>query len=146
MLLAAAGVDVAATQIDVHPEQPQDLPAPHDPIAVLVFSFLLWESTTDKALDVIEVTIRFIDIFARKQEYLWRQNADEIANEAIEELNARFKEHGVGYYYSDQQIIRVDSEFVHAQVVKPTLVVLRKKGFASAQAEFLKAHEHYRSR
>ncbi len=38
-----------------------------------------------------------------------------------------------------------DSELVHAEVVKPALLVLRQKGFASAQAEFLAAHEHYRS-
>jgi hypothetical protein len=99
----------------------------------------------DKALDVIETTFRAVDGFTRKSEYLYRHDADEIADAAIEELNARFKEHGIGYFYSDRTIMRVDSELVHAEVVKPVLIVLRQKGFASAQSEFLAAHEHYRS-
>lgn len=102
-------------------------------------------SATDKALDVIELTFRVVDTFTRQFEYLYRQNADEIADAAIEELNARFKEHSVGYFYSDQTIMRVDSELVHAEAVKPALIVLRQKGFASAQSEFLAAHAHYRS-
>jgi hypothetical protein len=101
-------------------------------------------SATDKALDVIELTFRTIDTVTRHFGYLHRQNADEIATEAIEELNGRFKEHGVGYFYSDGTIIRVDSEFVHAEVVKPALIVLRQRDFSTAQAEFLAAHEHYR--
>src|SRR6202035_2990094 len=46
--------------------------------------------------------------------------------------------------YADGEIIRVDSEFVHAEVVKPALALLHTKEFSGAQAEFLKAHEHYR--
>jgi hypothetical protein len=80
----------------------------------------------------------------RSYGYLQRGNADEIADNAIEELNARFKEHGVGYQFSDGTIVRVDSELVHAEIVKPALVVLRQPDFASAQSEFLAAHEHYR--
>jgi hypothetical protein len=101
-------------------------------------------NATDKALDVIELSFRTIDNVARTFGYLYRENADEIATAAIEELNARFKEHGVGYFYSDGTIMRVDSELVHAEIVKPALVVLRQKDFSSAQVEFLAAHEHYR--
>jgi hypothetical protein len=99
---------------------------------------------TDKALDVIEITFRCIDFITRNFDYLYRQNATEIADGAIEELNSRFREHDVGYSYSDGTIIRVDSEFVHAEIIKPALVVLRQKGYSSAQSEFLAAHEHYR--
>jgi hypothetical protein len=99
---------------------------------------------TDKALDVIELTFRWIDYLTRRFSYLGRQNFAEIADDAIEELNSRFREHGVGYSYSDEKIIRIDSEFVHSEIVKPVLSVLRQKGFDSAQSEFLAAHEHYR--
>jgi hypothetical protein len=99
---------------------------------------------TDKALDVIELTFVSIDHITRRFTYLRRQNADKIADVAIEELNVRFREHGVGYSFSDGKIIRVDSEFVHSEAVKPALVVLRQKDFSSAQSEFLAAHEHYR--
>jgi hypothetical protein len=99
---------------------------------------------TDKALDVIELTFRWIDMVTRQFSYLGRHSADTTADSAIEELNARFREHGVGYAYTDGQIIRVDSEFVHAEIVKPALMVLRQRVFESAQKEFLAAHEHYR--
>jgi hypothetical protein len=101
-------------------------------------------SALDKALDVIELSFRMIDGPARDEGYLGRHDADEIATNAIDELNARFKEHGVGYFYSDGTVMRVDSEFVHSEIVKPALVVLRQPIYSTAQAEFLKAHEYYR--
>ena len=33
---------------------------------------------------------------------------------ATEKLNHRFREHGIGYQYTDGKVIRVDSEFIHA--------------------------------
>jgi hypothetical protein len=41
-------------------------------------------------------------------------------------------------------MIRVDFEFVRAESSDPTIALLRGKQFSGAQAEFLKAHEHYR--
>ncbi|SOE91854.1 hypothetical protein SAMN05414139_04537 [Burkholderia sp. D7] len=64
--------------------------------------------------------------------------------DAIDELNERFREHGVGYQYESSEILRVDSEFIHAEAVKPALGLLRMDGFAGANDEFLEAHEHYR--
>jgi hypothetical protein len=65
-------------------------------------------------------------------------------DDALEELNARFLEHGIGYQYESGGIIRKDSELLHAEVVKPTLLFLNKKEYSGANEEFLKAHEHYR--
>jgi hypothetical protein len=55
------------------------------------------------------------------------------------------KEHGVGYYYSDGVMLRVDAEVIHKEAVIPALTVLRTKGYESAQREFLSAHEHHRA-
>jgi len=107
-------------------------------------NFFLSVSDTEQALDVVELSFRIIDRAARKHDYLYRQRASEIADEAITELNARFQEHGVGFQYSDGEIIRIDSELMHAEVVKPLLRLLNGKEFEGAQQEFLKAHEHYR--
>jgi hypothetical protein len=41
-------------------------------------------------------------------------------------------------------LIRVDSEFLHSEAVKPVLTALRITGFQGANEEFLLAHEHYR--
>jgi hypothetical protein len=106
--------------------------------------FFLKVSDHEKVLDAVELSFRYIDRVTRDYDYLSRSNANKIASDAIDELNVRFREHGVGYEYSDGEIIRVDSQFVHAEVVKVALTVLRGTDFQGAQAEFLKAHEHYR--
>lgn len=107
-------------------------------------SYLLEEKDVEQVLDAVELSFRYIDKLTRKYEYLHKQNASQAADDAIEELNERFKEHGVGFQFIDGEIIRVDSQLVHAEVVKPALVLLNGKGFAGAQVEFLKAYEHYR--
>ncbi|MGA3309436.1 MAG: hypothetical protein ABSD08_12590 [Xanthobacteraceae bacterium] len=84
----------------------------------------------DDALDMIELSFGAIE------------NPD--LDEAIEEPNQRFREHGVGYQFSGGTIIRVDSEYVHAEVVKPALALLSDERFAAANEEFLTAHRHYR--
>ncbi|MBG0799531.1 hypothetical protein IYX23_17830 [Methylocystis sp. L43] len=108
--------------------------------------FLVSEEDILKVLDVIELSFRYIDRATRAGGYLQRyERAGEIADDAISELNARFKEHGIGYFYSDGIIIRVDSELIHKEAVIPALVVLRNRQYQSAEQEFLSAHEHYRT-
>jgi len=64
---------------------------------------------------------------------------------ALEELNLRFAEHSVGYRLAEGKIVRIDSEMLHAEVVKPALLLLQGTAYSGAQDEFLTAHEHYRS-
>jgi hypothetical protein len=108
-----------------------------------LISFLLQEQTTEKVLDAIEISFRAIDLCTRESAYRRISNCNKIADGAISELNHRFKEHGVGYQYEDQ-IIRVDSQLLHAEAVKPALTLLNEKEYAGAQQEFLSAYEHYR--
>ena len=65
---------------------------------------------------------------------------------AIDELNYWFREYGVGYQYESGQIIRVDSQYPHSEVVKPVLSMLSDPMYERANAEFLSAHEHYRAK
>lgn len=100
---------------------------------------------TERVLDIIELTFKVIDGYTRQHSYAeYRQGNERIADRAIEELNARFKEAGVGYFYSGGIIGRIDSEIAHAEIVKPALKVLREKKYASAEKEFLDAHENFR--
>jgi hypothetical protein len=110
-----------------------------------VFNFFLNEKNTECALDVVELCFWVIDRYI-PQNSTYRYNTENrIAPEsAIVELNQRLKEHGVGYQFESGEIIRVDSEFLHAEAVKPTLAVLRGEAFRGANEEFLLAHEHYR--
>ncbi|WP_372057187.1 hypothetical protein P7L74_15890 [Tistrella mobilis] len=93
----------------------------------VIFSFLLKEKSVERVIDVVELFFRKIE------EYI-----------ALSELNARFQEHGVGYRFELGRIIRIDSQFMHSEIVKPTLLVLNNKEFEGANEEFLRAHEHYR--
>ena len=109
-----------------------------------LFDFFLEDISADECLDVIELLSLAIFRITSEHYYEQRSNAFEIAARAIDELNSRFKEHGVGYQFVDGKIIRLDSEFIHAEVIKPALSLLGNKLYKGAQDEFLLAHEHYR--
>ena len=101
----------------------------------------------DGVLDLIETSFDYIDKDARdlpiqaRAEYRVRITPDA----AIEELNERFKRAGVGYRFESGKIIRIDSELVHAKIVKPALEYLHQPGFDGPRAEYLSAHAHYRA-
>ncbi|GAF52017.1 STM4504/CBY_0614 family protein [Psychrobacter sp. JCM 18900] len=105
-----------------------------------ISSYFLSEDNIEQALSIIELMAQTISSFAREYRYKVSINIDE----AINELNQRFREHGVGYQYESGQIVRVDSEFIHAEAVKPVLQLLSNPTYIGAQEEFLNAHEHYR--
>jgi hypothetical protein len=108
----------------------------------------LLTANTLGALDIIELSFRNIDRVVRNsQQYRYlgvSRGVTQTPDEAIEELNARFREHAIGYQYSNGILIRIDSQLVHAEVVKPALSLLNEPGFEGAHEEFLKAHDHYR--
>jgi len=107
--------------------------------------FLVEEKRCERVLDIIEVSFRAIDRITRTGDYLSRYNNHwKIADEAIAELNMRFQEHGLGYEFVAGEIVRIDSQLIHSETVKPALKLLSGRGYAGAQEEFLKAHEHYR--
>lgn len=133
--------------------------------AQAIFDFLLQTQETEKAIDVIEVSFGYIDSIARGRQresaghYLvpagwqresaaiaeWQRESAAIADAAIAKLNNRFREHGVGYQYESDQIIRVDSQLIHSEVVQPALsMLLSDPIYKGTNAEFLNAHEHYR--
>jgi len=109
-----------------------------------LIEFLLQEKNIEKNIDVIELSFKVINVLTREYRYLQRHNASEIADEAIKELNDRFKEHGVGYQFVNNEIIRIDSELLHIETVKPALRLLNETNYQGAQEEFLSAYEHYR--
>lgn len=79
-----------------------------------------------------------------ENEYSGRENVKISPNDAIKELNGRFKEHGIGYSYEKGRIFRVDSRYTHEEITKNTISLLWNDLFKGANEEFLKAHEHYR--
>ncbi len=109
-----------------------------------VANYLLQTKQVEHVLDIVELCLRAIDTSVREN-LQWRYQQIESSPDAtIAEVNERFRENGVGYEFTSGEIIRIDSQIVHAEVVKPTLSLLSDKRFKGANDEFLKAHEHYR--
>lgn len=108
-----------------------------------VLNFILRKTETEKAIDIVEQTFRYIDLIVRERPNLYK-NCKLSPDEAIAELNYRFREHGVGYQYESEMMMRVDSQFVHEEIVRPALSMLSEPMYEGANAEFLSAHNHYR--
>lgn len=110
-----------------------------------LFRFFLEEDDVEKCLDVVELCFNAINNhIAKSQNYLHATSRKISPNNAVSELNTRFKEHGVGYQFEIQEIIRVDSHFTHSEIVKPALILLSDNNFKGASEEFFSAHDHYR--
>jgi len=102
---------------------------------------------TDGTLDIIELSFRVIDHLAREFSRHQQQRAGikQDADDAIQELNHRFREHSLGYQYVDGKIVRVDSQFLHAEAVKPALALLNESGFSGPSQESMRAFDHHRN-
>jgi len=112
-----------------------------------IFDYFLRSHEYEECLDIIELCFILIEKHVAKNYYQYQQNTTSCQRpaDAIEELNCRFKESGIGYQFESGELIRVDSQFVHSEVVKPVLNLLgSNKEYCGANDEFLSAHEHYR--
>lgn len=110
--------------------------------AINVANYFLKQETL-QALDVIEVVFGFIDSHLRKDfEIRHCRNPDR----GIAELNERFREYAIGYQFANGQLVRIDSQYVHAEAVRPALQLLSDRAFKGVEEEFLKAHRLYRER
>jgi hypothetical protein len=106
--------------------------------------FFLNEANHEHVLDFIELGFQTVDRLGRDAWYVSRARTVVSADVAIDEMNQRLREHAIGYAYLNGEIIRIDSQLVHAEVVKPALDFLTAKYLRGANAEYLRAHEHYR--
>jgi hypothetical protein len=98
------------------------------------------------ALSLIEICCQRMDIIADFESVNLRaaRGATEDPAKGILELNERFLRAGVGYQFENGEIIRVDSQYVHAEVVKEALRLLCEPEFEEANEEFMTAHRHLR--
>lgn len=116
----------------------------HQNYSESIFNYFLKEDDYGKCLDIIELSFRVIDNYVRNNQWKF-QGSEQNAADAIEELNIRFQESGLGYQFESGELIRVDSQFMHSDVVKPVLQLLgNKQDYQGVNDEFLSAHEHYR--
>lgn len=108
---------------------------------IQIREFVLHQEDVEQVLDAVELCFRMV---AANAENLPESSRKKELTDSIEELNKRFLLAGCGYQFEQRQIVRVDSAYVHAEVVVPTLHVLSDPAFVGPDQEFRGAHEHYR--
>lgn len=108
-------------------------------------NFILLEQDVERVLDAIELAARSLERYREmnNDDRSWR-GIKLPANEAIDELNVRMQQHSIGYQIENGRIIRIDSMFTHEEIIKSALHLFMDNRFASAEAEYLKAHESFR--
>ena len=111
-------------------------------------SFFLQTDKVEDCLDFVEIAFRTVQLMAAyysKRGAAWDCERMQ-CEDAITELNYRLREQGVGYQFEEKELIRVDSQYIHSEVVKPAIALLHDAKFSGASEEFLQAHGHYRAK
>lgn len=111
-----------------------------------IMQFVRQERNIDRILDAVELCYLVAEHY-RNKPYTYgypRENTGLYLDTYISEINTRFKEHGKGYEVNTGQILRIDSELIHIEVVKPAIGFLNKPEYAGPREEFFGAYEHYR--
>lgn len=100
----------------------------------------------DQVLDAIELCFKVSEYY-RDKAYAYgypKEDSEPWIDTCISEINTRFKEHGKGYEVSGGMVMRIDSEFLHAEAVKPAISFLNQVAYVGPRDEFFGAYEHYR--
>lgn len=63
---------------------------------------------------------------------------------SFEEVNYRFKQNNLGFQIIEGQLIKMDNQLIHNEIIKPAINLLHAKEFKTASDEFLEAHGHFR--
>nr|WP_285851895.1 hypothetical protein [Sporosarcina luteola] len=92
-----------------------------------------------EAIDIIDLLVHFHYNCAHKHiEY------KDKCSIAFDKINQKFKQNSLGYEIVNNQLIRIDNQFIHSEVVIGAINLLVEESFTSVSDEFLKAHEHYK--
>jgi len=107
--------------------------------------YMMEIADTDDLLSVLEVGLNMLSAVSQvKGRNLQIRGARISGEDAIAEINQRFKQHSLGYNFENGIIIREDSKIFHSEVVKPTLFLLQNVIYEKPNEEYMLAHRHYR--
>lgn len=109
-----------------------------------VINYFLELDDGDKILDVIDLAFGTMQLIENAPLFEYYSDPKISPTDAAEELNQRFKQHGIGYQFESGTLIRIDTQLIHNEIIKPALQLLSSKAYMGANEEFLKAHEHYK--
>lgn len=98
-------------------------------------------------LDAVDFFFNIFDMKLRNvnPESQYEYDSGKAVDNAITELNYRFKQHNLGYEFINSQIIRIDHTIMHKNIVKPMLKLLYEEGFEGAEEEIREAYEKRRN-
>lgn len=102
-------------------------------------SWLIGVDDIGLILDALEVWYAIGGLYAR------RRSEGEGFERAVNKINARLLEAGIGYSFIGNQIVEKSDEFLHQETVVPALSVLCSARFKNANEEFRSAHAAYRA-
>jgi len=106
-----------------------------------VLAFFEHSRILDECLDVIELVT---SVTLENSKFFKCDPFKYTPLEALEDLNARFLENGIGFEYREGEIIRIDNKLLHIEIIIPALHFLSAPEFQNANDEYLLAHEHFR--
>lgn len=96
----------------------------------------------DAALDAVEIVTCICAYYAERG----YKNTMAGVKRHVTTLNDRMLEAQFGFQVEDDAVVELSSQFAHSEIVVPALRVLSEDRFATADAEFRKAHEEFRNR
>jgi hypothetical protein len=109
-----------------------------------VINYFIELDDTDKILDVVDLAFSTVLDIEGNNQFEQNSNPKISPADAVDELNQRFKQHGIGYQFESGTLIRIDTQLIHNEIIKPVLQLLNSSVYKGANEEFLKAHEHYK--
>lgn len=109
-----------------------------------VIKYFKYETNINALLDIVELVFRNIQNYKTflngTPDIIRGYNIEQ----AIEDLNIRFRENGIGFKFENGIIVKFDNELLHKTITREVLQYLTDPRFKSINDEILSAHEHYR--
>jgi hypothetical protein len=94
----------------------------------------------------ITLVLQIIELSFRTMFGMEKRLGSSFAKHYTDELNHRFREHGIGYQFdrSTQRLVPINAALVHEQAVRPALFLLAQPDFATANKEFMEAWDDFK--
>lgn len=106
------------------------------------------QGSTELALDLIEFGFCLCTELESRQQTKYERQMCGVSctpQEAISEFNARAEAQGIGFRFVDGMIVESASNYTHAAIVEPCLILLHDNGYQAAHNEFSQSLRHLRS-
>ncbi|MDN4494925.1 STM4504/CBY_0614 family protein [Ureibacillus aquaedulcis] len=111
-----------------------------------IFNYLL-KCNTIQALDIIDI---LVNLLRRLSNNISFHDSGEFhfmndkIDHTFDRINQKFRQNALGYEIVGNQLIRIDNQHIHSEVVKHAIKLLHQNDFTSASSDFMDAHKLYK--